>query len=225
VNGFRFDQSSFDRVKNELASISTRELPVFLNSRMLSIAKDAQSKTPKVERSTIENDLSVVGYALNYTKAGDRLKKNSKGRALFGSQRIFALVNARQKKLGLKPISKYMMAAAAQKFLNKRLGASGTLRAGWSGAVGKLAAAIKEAVFGGSGPRVKMSSTAIPAKDGWSPRVSIEYRENVEPIPGIRMVDPRVVIALESAFAREESEMKRHLEQKVNEIARKAGAK
>lgn len=222
---FRLDDSEFQRTLKELAARSTRELPVFLNSRLLAIAKNAQAKTPKTERSTIEADLNVVGYLLNYTKAGDRLKKNSKGSAVFGGKRIYALVNAKQKRLGQKPIPRMLMAGVAQKFLNRRLGASGTLRAGWSRAIGILGAAIKQAISFDRGPSVKMSSKASPAKDGWNPEASLEYRENVEPILGLRMVDPRVVSALESAFQAEQVEMRKHLEEKLNEIATKAGAK
>jgi hypothetical protein len=219
----RLESSEFQETLKQLASMSERELSVFLNSRMLAIGKEARDQTPKSSKEQIEHDLMVSGYALRYTKKGDRLMKKSKGAAIFGGPRIYNIINAKRKKAGEKPIAGEEMATAAKKLLASRFRAVGALRSGWTRAIGIIGQAIGMEIDR-SGPLIKQPSVASPAKPGWNPEVSLEYRETIQPAGGQKQIDPRVVAALESGFHKEQGEMEQHLAKKLEEIARKAGA-
>jgi hypothetical protein len=206
-----------------IAVASKRTIPEVINTRAYFVSKKARDLTPVGSRDAIENALGVSGYALNYTKKGDRLKKHSKGAALFSGGNIYALVNYWRKKKGGGPVSRSEMAAAAQKFLTRRLRAVGSLKNGWSGAVGKLAAAAHQ-TFTREGPSVKMGGRATPAKPGWDAKVEFEYREAISSGQSGRHIDVRVVSALDRAFADEQKEMVPHLEEKMTKAMKEAGA-
>lgn len=213
------DQSEFRETLRKIIAGSTRELPVVLNSRLLAIAKTAKELTPEASRPAITSYLGATLTRERVNKKGKTVRRYS-----YSPQPVvYAILNARRKKAGSGPIPRSEMAAAAKKFIQSKLRAVGSLKSGWTAAIGKLAAAVKGGIGDSGGPRVKMASQATPARDGWNPVASLEYLETIYRGGG-REIDPRVVSALESAFAREQSEMEAHLENRLREVAQKAGA-
>jgi hypothetical protein len=217
---FRIDKTEFQRDFRRLASETKRGLPLFTNSRLLAIAKDAQENTPEANRG-------AIGEYLGASIQSERI--NSKGRTVrkFSYKPtpvVYAIINARRKKAGVAPVPRNQMAAEAKAFIASKFRAVGSLKSGWTKAIGILAQSVAQSLGGLSGPRVKMNSRAKPATEGWNPTATLEYRETVERA-GIRFIDSRVELALDAAFEKEHGEILRQLDKHMNGVASKAGAK
>lgn len=217
----RFDKTEFTATFRKLASGVKTDLPTFTTAQLLDIAENARDLTPVANRGAM---LSYLGGTISSERV------NSKGKIVrtynYKPQPVvYAIVNARRKKAGLAPVPRGQMADEANKFIASKLRAVGSLRSGWSKAIGILSAAVKKSVSGSSGgPNVRMKSRAKPARDGWNPTATLEYRETVER-DGIRFIDVRVETALNAAFQKKHGEMLRELDKQMNATARKAGAK
>lgn len=210
----RLDQQEFQRTFQKLASLSPSELSVFTNFTLRDIAIDAKERTPIADRGKILSDLGATMTSQKIVKGKTRRRYKYSPTPL-----VYAIINARRAAAGKPAIPRDEMATAAKKMIASRLRAVGSLRSGWSRAIGILIGA-----FGGSdGPRIRMTSNASPAKPGWSPTATLEYRETVDRGHG-REVDGRVIAALEGAFATKQANMAKRIEDKLTGIAKRAGA-
>jgi hypothetical protein len=216
---FQLDQSEFTDTLKRVADLSGRKLGDFLTSRLYHISKEARDQTPIASRT------SITSY-LGATLSRQKLAKNGKVRRTYAyhpTPVVYAIINARRRMAGLDPLERGQMASAAKKFIASKLRAVGSLRNGWSRGIGILAKAVREP-FTKEGPPIKLPSDASPAKQGFRLSAMINYRVTVPKNGGGREVDPRVMRALESGFAKENREMIKHLDAKMNEIAKQAGA-
>jgi hypothetical protein len=217
---FRVDKTEFQRDFKKLASETKRSLPLFINSRMLAIAKSAREGTPEANRG------SMAAY-LGATIKSERVNSNGRTVRRFNYRPtpvVYAIVNARRKKAGIAPVPRGQMADEAKKFIASKFRAVGSMKSGWTMAIGILAQAVSQSLGSMGGPRVRMASRAKKAVDGWSPGATVEYRETVERA-GIRFIDARVEASLDAAFDKEHGEILRHLDKHMNNVAAKVGAK
>ena len=210
-------KEDFDRTLKELAAKTSRSLDVFMNSRMLHIAKHARVKTPIASRDKIQTDLGATTRSQKVVKGKIRRRYKYSPTPV-----VYAIINARRRKAGQPPLERGEMAKAARKLISSRLRAVGSLASGWNRAIGILASAVRTSA-GSYGPKVKMQSEATIAKPGFSPTVTMTYRETVQGGGG-RQVDPRVVNALDSGFNKEKGEMLNQLSKHINKVAKQSGA-
>lgn len=210
----KVDQREFNATMHKLAQFTSRDMPVFLNSRLYHVAKKARTNTPAADRQKILSDLGGTLVSEKMGKRGMRRKYAYKPTKL-----VYKLVNAARIRSGLYPLFDSSIDAHARKFIAGRLRSVGTLKAGWNRALGILGAAIRQ-FAGKEGPNVRGNSKAKPAVAGKYPQSELEYvlRTN-------NKIHPSVVRALDLAFNQERAEMLAHLDKKMNEVARKAGAK
>lgn len=213
----RVDQSEFQRTLRAAAARTSRSLPVFMDSRMLHILKEASAQTPIADRSKIQSDLGATLRSQKVDKKG-KIRRRYK---YTPTPAVYAIVNWRRAKAGLPPVPKGEMADAAKKLIAGRLRAIGSLRAGWKRAIGILAASVKAGITG-EGPAIKSASRATPAKPG-NPTTQIEYRMVVDRGNGAQ-IDPRVIQAMDSGFASEQSQLIKHLEDHVRADLKSVGA-
>lgn len=206
----------FQKFLREHLAKTSRSLPVALNSRMLHIVAKASKNTPKTERSTIEQELGVVGYALKFTKKGKYSRaQSSKRRAdaavTNGTSIIHLIINSRLGRVGKKGLYGAAMREAVTKFLLKRFRSVGTLKAGWTGAMRQLGQALGLTFRNeGASASVKGKSTVSVAKPGFTPSVRLEYTTNSFDKQHRPFIDERLLQAVEAAFQSETQELKNH---------------
>jgi hypothetical protein len=216
---FSVDQTEFSDTVKRVAELSGRKLPDFVNSRLYHVAKVARDKTPVASRQSITSYLGATLTRQSQGKGG-KVRRTYK---YHPTQAVYAILNARRRMAGQLALDRSEMETAAKKFIASKLRAVGSLRNGWARGLGILAAAIKQP-FTREGPPVKMASEASVARRGFNLSAMINYRVTVAKNGGGRGIEPRVTRALEDGFAAENREMIRHLENKVAEIAKEAGA-
>jgi hypothetical protein len=215
----KFNLPQFQADLQKAVAFTKRPLDKFVSSRLLHVAKTARENTPVASRSKIQSEL---GAAISKERV------NSKGRTVRSykykpTPLAYALVNWRRKNANKPPIPRKAMKSAARKLITARLRAVGSLKAGWTRALGILASSVGAAIDR-TGPKIKNASTAQPAKPGWRPEARMEYKLTISD-GGARQIDPRVVSALEKGFAKEHGELIAHLEKRVKQSLREAGVK
>ena len=211
---------SNEEVRSTIARLirySSRGEAEFVNSRMLGALKVARDNTPKATRGRVQQDLGATITKQKFDKRG-RVRRSYSYKP---TPVVYAVVNARQRRLGLGPFTGDHMKKAAEALIARRIRAIGSLQSGWKRALGVIASAVKSFVAK-DGPNVKRPSRAQPAKPG-SNQASFEYRLTVDKGAG-RGVDPRVIRAWESGLASELAQMNSQLEKKMNEVIKEAGA-
>jgi hypothetical protein len=216
------DFSQFDAVLRAYVARCPHTLDAIVNKKMYYILRAAWEGTPKAERSTIEQALNVVAYKISRSR---KTGKSKRGTAMVGKgSRVYALVNARRRKAGLKGLHGKDMEKAARKLVGARLRASGTLRRGWLLALRTFSAAAKESMVNAQDGRQPTGrGRASAAQPGWDPSASSVYEVNIESRHEAR-IDPRVEAAVADAFEREQASMKEYIERKIQEEIQRAGA-
>jgi hypothetical protein len=209
ATGIKFDLREFQTKLQKCVEVSRRSPVQVINSHAYQIVKKAMDATPKASRGDIQQ-------AMGAELVSQRVRKGKIQRRYKYSPRpiVYALVNARQKKLHRAPFFGSAMAEAAKKFISGKLKAVGSLANGWRGALRSFARAIGQSA-GAAGPKVKHPGIGKPAQPGDKIEAVFEYNLLVSRT-GSKQIDPRVEKALEKAFAGEEAEMKRHLEEKLS---------
>jgi hypothetical protein len=144
------------------------------------------------------------------TRLSKKTGKFKQGRAVIGGPLIARIINKKRRQAGQPGLEGPEMQRAEQKFLNARLRAIGSLRAGWVAAIRKLAAAAKQAFAIERTPRVKSSGRARPAVEGWDPVAELEYNLAIRKKEALQ-IDPRVETALAAAFQTELASMETHI--------------
>lgn len=217
------DQTQFDAALRHYLAVTPHDLEFIINKKALFVARGAFERTPKASRSTIEAALGVVGYNLNVGKRGQILKR-SRGSAMLGGSLVYRIINARRRRAGQRGLSGQAMAAAAKKFIGKRISAIGSLKAGWVGPIKAFAARVKEMVVLERTPRVKQRGRAKVAQPGWNPQAEIEYGLTSR-WPGDSYIDPRTIAALQASFNHEAESMLNYVAMKLGERAKTVNAK
>lgn len=211
------DMRKFQEDFRRVAAASSRPLDLVVNSTMWGIADEAKRRTPLADRAKIQFDLGATLQSERVNKKGKTVRRYKYN----PTPVAYAIVNWRRRKAGQPPIPRGEMAAAAKKLIVGRLRAVGSLRAGWSRALGILAASFHWSVDR-SGPRIKQASTATPAKPGWKPEARLEYRLVIQ--NGGKQIDPRVATALDGGFQKKGREFVTKLESELKKSLRQAGA-
>lgn len=218
----------FQRLLREHLAKTRRSLPVALNSRMLNIVAKASRGTPKVERSTIEQELGVTGYAPNFGKRGQPLKRGrnmAKNAQTKAGALVYLIIQAARRRAGRKGLYGPAMKAAVTKLLVKRFRSVGTLKAGWTGAIRTLGKAVGQSFRNeGASASVKGKSVARIARDGFNPSVSVEYVTNSFDKNHQAYIDQRITAALDAAFASEQKELETHLRAAVDPVKQRGNA-
>lgn len=216
----KLDTTAFQATLRRYLAVTSKTLQEALNQKMFFIARGASRGTPKVERSTVEKELSVTGYAeklyMKGPKKGQVNQRGKLGRVQTATPFIYRIINSRLGRVGKKGLYGSAMKAAATKLLAKRFRSLGTLKAGWLGAIRALGRAVGESSqVEGTAANVKGRSKATLAREGWSPQVSIEYLTNSF-APGHRAyIDARVQSALAAAFQDEAKSMEDYMIKKL----------
>jgi hypothetical protein len=243
------DQKTF----RQYLAVTSRALPEAINYTLLYIAVGASRLTPKTSREVIEQELGVSGYAVvrnksknvyaNNGRISTRKGKNGKlvgvkegsismrqTRKQYARNAITAtgalihrIINARRGRAGEKGLYGMEMRRAVANLLTKRFRSVGTLRAGWTGAIRRLASAIGQAAprNEGASSTVKGKSTAKPAREGWSPQASLEYNTNSFAKGHRPYIDARISAALETAW---KAEMANKAQYIINHLQKKIDA-
>lgn len=212
----------FQALLREHLAKTSRTLPVALNSRMFNIVAKASKNTPKTERSTIEQELGVVGYALKFTKKGKYSRaQSSKRRAdaavTNGTSIIHLIINARRGRAGRPGLYGSAMKEAITKFLQRRFRSVGTLKAGWTGALRMLGKSLGLSFRNeGASASVKGKSTVAVARQGFTPSVRLEYVTNSFDKQHRPYIDDRLLQAVDAAFRSETQEIKNHLRDAID---------
>jgi len=211
------DQSKFQAQLREYIAKTEKTIPQVLNQKMFHIVIKARAMTPVASRASVQNAFNVSSTE-TVIKSG---KRAGKIRRKYNYQEMntsaFALMQYRRKLAGKGAISKPTY-DYAKKFVSKAFGAVGTLRNGWTGAVGKLGAVVNEGKPAMEyAARAKQLSVAYPATPGISPVVTAIYRLVERSANGIKVeqIDPRVVAALQKAFDYETKSMEKYLSDKL----------
>lgn len=211
----------FQKLLRDHLAHTSRRLAVALNSRALNIVATASANTPRTERSQIEAELNVTGYAekryVKGPKAGQVNQRGKTARAIISSPIIFKIINARRGRAGEKGLYCSAMRQAVTHLLTKRFRGIGTLKAGWTGALRSLGRVLGLSFQNpDASSRVKGKSVATPAQEGFSPSVHIEYVTNSFDKDHRAYIDDRVQAALASGFEKETEELKKHLAKAIN---------
>lgn len=212
------DLRKFQEDFRRLAASTQRPLHTFTNSRLWHVAEEAKRLTPVADRAKIQSDLGA-------TIQSERVDKKGRTRRRYKyspTPVAYAIVNWRRRNAGLPPIPRGEMASAAKKMIAGRLRAVGSMRAGWARGMAALASAFGKS-GDRSGPRIKQPSTATPARPGWKPQATIEYRLTVN--DGGKKIDPRVAVATDGGFRKEHGQILGQLEKQVKKSWREAGVK
>ncbi len=212
------NEREFTETLRKAAAATSRTLGSFMNSRAYYLGKRAMDHTPIASREKISADLGAELKSEKVDKKGKLRRRYSYS----PKPVVFGIINARRRKAGEAALTGQGMATAAKKLISGRLRAVGSLKSGFVRGLAKLAAAAHLS-FSKSGPNVKMVGEASPAKEGFSPTASFTYRVTVGNGAG-RHVDPRVESATQTAFAEDKAELIRHLESKMKDTLKKAGA-
>jgi hypothetical protein len=213
---------TFDAVFREYIARCPHTLDEIVNKKMYFILRAAWEGTPQVQRSTIEQNLSIDAYKIRKSR---KTGKFSRGAAVHGSGSVvFRIINARRKRAGLKGLYGKDMAKAVRRLTGARLRAAGTLRRGWLRSLLTFAAKAKEAMVSASDGKMPAGRGApVAAEPGWAPIAATSYEVNIESTKDAR-IDPRVEQALAAAFAREQASMQDYIERKIQEEIDRLGA-
>lgn len=210
------DMTAFDAALRKYVAESPSDLEDIVNTKLLYVARGALERTPKADRSSIEQALEVVGYKASVSKKTGNFKR--RGAILGSGSLLYRLVNARRRRAGEKGLKGKEMAAAARKLLGARLRAIGSLKAGWIRPIQILAARVKESMGSTGGlPRVKGRGTATPANASWNPIAEMTYEVTERKGGGGDQIDPRVEAALQQSFDAEARSMEEYISRKVQE--------
>jgi hypothetical protein len=230
---FDLNTEEFQKTLNQYLAFTSRDLPSALNTKMFYIARGASRLTPKANRSSVEQELGVVGYAVKIGKRGKPLMRDGRFKwdKLYSRKVTVAnlIINSRKGKAGKKGLYGQEMLAAVVDMIRKRTRSIGTLKAGWLGAIRTFGSAI-----GQSGDIEQLSShikgrtKAKIATPGFSPSCSLEYLTNSYTTHPEHMgyIDKRVEAALNQAYKDEMASMEKYIIEKMQGRANKmAGRK
>lgn len=219
---FGFDVSDFQDTLRKYLAVTQKTLPEALNQKMFFILRGASRLTPKTSREIIERELKVTGYAqkvyVRGKKKGQINERGKLGRVQTSSPLIYKIINARRGRAGKPGLFGSEMRSAAAKLLAKRFRSVGTLKAGWLGAIRKLAPLVGDSsrdAESGASSIIKGRSKAIPAKSEWSPHVEIEYLTNSFSKEHRPYIDARIQQALAIAFNDEKRSMEEYIIKKL----------
>ena len=217
-----FDMTKFDEVLRAYMARCPHTFDEIINKKMYFILRGAWQGTPKVERSTVEQNLNIVGYKIRKSR---KTGKFSRGAAVLGKgSMIFRIINARRKRAGLKGLYGTDMAKAAGRLRGARLRAIGTLRRGWLRSLLTFASRAQESMVAAQDGRLPAGrGNPIPAVPGWNAIATTTYEVNIDSTKNAK-IDPRVEQALASAFEEEARSMQTYIERKIQEEIVKAGA-
>jgi hypothetical protein len=217
------DQREFDAALKQYLAVTPHDLEFIINKKALFVARGAFERTPKALRSTIEAGLGITGYNLNIGKRGKILKR-ARGAAILGDSLVYRIINAKRRRAGQRGLTGPAMAAAAKKFIGRRMSAIGSLKAGWVGPIKAFAARVKDVIVLERTPRVKQRGRAKVAEPGWNPQAEIEYGLTSR-WPGDAYIDPRTIAALQASFNHEAASMLDYVATKLGERAKTISVK
>jgi hypothetical protein len=202
--------------------VTNRTLAQVLTTKLLYIASGAQKLTPRADKGDIMQDLGAGIKRLRVSKKTGMIKTIYKYDPV---EMVYPLLVSWRKAHKKSPyqLPKAERRRAAERFIAKRMGSVGSLKAGWSRIIGKLAQAVKEMQNGESGlPRVKQAGKAVPAKESYDPVAYLSYRM-ASVRKGQFYIDPRVIEAARTSFSQEISSMEKYVRDKMTPDARKVG--
>ena len=222
----RVDMREFQAALRDYIRVSKRTLSDILNRKLFSILLKAYTYTPKATREQIEADLNVVAYRVSRSRKTGKMKRRN---AIFGTATlVYRIINAARGRAKKKGFYGAQMAKAARKLIGRRLSGIGALRMGWVGAIKKMENIVKQTAAIVQGPRVRQRGTAMPAREGWSPKALASYNLNVRKGPkGARtpQIDKRVELALSRAFAYETQSMREYIARKMQPVTNRFNAR
>jgi hypothetical protein len=209
------DLREFQEALRQCAAKTSRELPVFLNSKGYHIVKRAHILTREAKRADIENELRIQGYRVSKSRKTGQFKRRN---VIAGQDSLAArIVNARRRRAGEYGLRGEKLEEAARKLVMRRIRGIGSQKAGWIGILKTLASRLGIAMST-KGPKVKGRGKAIPAKSGWSPSLEIIYDLNSYNTNHRAYIDPQTEAALQEGFNMEAQSMREHLAKKLQPI-------
>lgn len=207
------DQAPFQKAFRQIMATTQRTLTEEMNYHAFFIARGASREIPVSKK--VESDVGVVGYSIvNSRKTG----KTKKGKAIFSintGNRFAAIINARRAKAGEAAVPKAQMADKIRKLIAARLRSKGTEKAGLLAAIRKLGRILGIPSYAPDRVTVTHPSLTQPAKEGWNPECSIEYRIISTDTNRKEYIDPATVAAVQKAFDDETASMVNKISQRL----------
>lgn len=224
-----WDQSEFDATLARYILESPREISEIVNKKMAIIINEARSLTPIADRAEIEAEFGIQVKTRISKKTGQTRRKvigvvAPPGVGLVIANWIRAGKPWKPGRGGVGPTNA-QLADMARRLPTKRLRAVGSLRSGWARAIRAYLRATGEGTAP-SGPRVKATGSANPAKPGWDPIAKVVFNLATQTAHDKSLhIDPRVESAISQAFEKETASMKEYIEKKMQERATAISAK
>jgi hypothetical protein len=215
--GMSVDFRSWREQLAQVAAGSKDALHETINKQSFYVAVEAKEKTPTTNRATIERELNVVGYNLEFGKRGKVLNRRKQGaskNAIFGSKLIHLIINRRRGRQKEKGLYGPAMRDATNKFMAARFRSVGTLKAGWNRAINMLGNAVgfkADRKRPGESSFVRGVSQVKLAKPGWNPECRITYNVNSFDKKHTPYIDRRIGAALSGALVSQAKFMAKRL--------------
>jgi hypothetical protein len=215
--GMSVDFRSWREQLAQVAAGSKDALHETINKQSFYVAVEAKEKTPITSRATIERDLNITGYTLEFGKRGkilNRRRQGSSKNAILGTKSVYLLINWKRGKLNMKGLYGAAMRDAVPKFIASRLRSVGTLKAGWNRAISKLGNAVgfkADRKRPGESSFVRGISQVKLAKPGWNPECRITYNVNSFDKKHTPYIDRRIGAALSGALVSQAKFMAKRL--------------
>lgn len=219
----KLDTREFDTTLRRYSEVTLKSIPTILNTKAWRIATAAMRNTPKADRAEIERDLGKV-------MLGKRIKggrgKREFSLKLQSADAYHAPLAALLVNKGRHPgLFGTAMQEAIRTFIGKRNSSIAFLKSGWIPAIRALWPLAEKKDF--STLRVAKTrrdwGSVKTAKPGWNSEVIIENFAN-SPKDKKGALQIYGFPALQKAFNDEAISMKKYIERKLAENARKVGA-
>lgn len=200
-----------------------RTLPEITNDAMHFILSRAYVESPVTARAMILRDLEVARVELRRSKKTGKVK--IKGFRIAGGTDevpiVFKLVQAARRAQGKLGLYGSKMRSAVRAFINKRLAAVGTLRAGFIVPLQRLAQAAGRPIPFQHSKRVKGRGKALPAQEGWTTYAEfLHVALKAESSPKAQVA---LAAAVARAFEHERLKMEGWMERRLQQDAIKLG--
>lgn len=183
----KWDQTFFDKTLQERLQLAKeKDIPTVLNRAAFFTALGAIPLTPATPNERIEHELNVgitaqrADGSIGFTTIGKVVAAKRASKKWTGSRQFQKAQNRRLR--GLKTDEGKAWRAFVKETMNRMIGgrkaSTHFIKAGWVGALAKLAQALggkyaARSVGSGIKARGALKGSAIPATPGWSPTVTI----------------------------------------------------
>jgi hypothetical protein len=210
----------FNAALAQYLAMTSRTLPVAINTALLFIIRRARALTPIASRSKIE-----AQYGATTTQKVSKKTGKVRNVVNYSQQAPIGIVIWRLRKAGKALPASPQLWKMARQLRGRALSSIGTLKAGWNTALRVLGIATGS-YDDLSGPRVRHPSAAHLAQPGFSPVAEVLYQAAIRDQGSQNLtIEPRVELALAEAFAAEQFHMEQYVAKRLQADADKFNAK